>query len=126
MSDMKFCQGTKCHQYKTKDRIKGTKGSKTYQTRRRSSFYYGGENFCSLNCQNDWFNKYGDLAIDHFGRVTAAKHLTQDNAWYKDYNWIDYRNDVREYIYINGITNEQRPLTREQYNDKSYNLNTGE
>ena len=121
---LKFCQGTKCHQYKTKDRIKGMKGSKTYQTRRRSSFYYGGENFCSLNCQNDWFNEYGDLAIDHFGRVTTAKHLTQDNAWYKDYNWIDYRNDVREYIYINGITNEQRPLTEEQYRDKNYTLNT--
>ena len=121
---MKFCQGTKCHQYKTKDRIKGMKGSKTYQTRRRSNFYYGGENFCSLNCQNDWFNEYGDLAIDHFGRVTTAKHLTQDNAWYKDYNWIDYRNDVREYIYINGITNEQRPLTEEQYRDKNYTLNT--
>ena len=102
------------------------KGSKTYQTRRRSNFYYGGENFCSLNCQNDWFNEYGDLAIDHFGRTTKAKHLTQDNAWSKDYNWIDYRNDVREYIYVNGITKERIPLTEEQYNDNNYTLNTGE
>ena len=124
MSDMKFCQGTKCHQYKTKDRIKGTKGSKTYQTRRRSSFYYGNDNFCSLNCQNDWFNKYGDLAIDHFGRVTTAKHLTEQNAWQKTYDWN--RNDETVYIYVNGITKEQRPLTKEQYNDRSYNLNTGE
>ena len=123
---MKFCQGTKCHQYKTKDRIKGTKGSKTYQTRRRSRFYYGCENFCSQNCMYDWFNKYGDLAIDHFGRVTTAKHLTQDNAWSKDYNWIDYRTDTREYFYVNGITKEQRPLTREQYHDSNYTLNTGE
>ena len=124
MSDLKYCQGTKCHEYKTKDRIKGTKGSKSYQTRRRSSFYYGQGNFCSLNCQNDWFNKYGDLAIDHFGRVTTAKHLTEQNAWYKDYTWNSNNDTV--YIYRNGITNEQRPLTREQYNDKSYNLNTGE
>ena len=36
MSDLKYCQGTECHKHKTKDRIKGTKGSKTYQTRRRS------------------------------------------------------------------------------------------
>ena len=125
MSEMKFCQGNKCHQYKTKDRIKGTKGSKTYQTRRRSSFYYGGDNFCSLNCQNDWFNKYGELAIDHFGRTTEAKHLTQDNAWSKGIDWSsDYNN--RQYLYRNGITNEQRPLTEEQYRDKSYTLNTGE
>ena len=124
MSEMKFCQGNKCHQYKTKDRIKGTKGSKTYQTRRRSSFYYGGDNFCSLNCQNDWFNKYGDLAIDHFGRVTTAKHLTEQNAWQKTYDWNS--NDETVYVYRNGITKEQRPLTKAQYNDRSYTLNTGE
>ena len=122
---LRFCQGPVCHTYHTKDRLKGMKGSKTYQTRRRSSFYYGGDNFCSLNCQNDWFNKYGDLAIDHFGRTTKAKHLTEENAWYKDYDWYsDYQN--RQYIYRNDITNEKRPLTEEQYNDKSYNLNTGE
>ena len=69
---MKFCQSPKCHTYTTKDRLKGMKDNKTYQTRRRSSFYYGGNNFCSLNCQNDWFNKYGDQAIDHFGRTIEA------------------------------------------------------
>ena len=124
MSSLKYCQGPECHMHKTKDRIKGTKGSKTYQTRRRSHFYYGGDNFCSLNCQNDWFNKYGDLAINHFGRVTTAKHLTEQNAWYKDYTWNSNNDTV--YIYINGITKEQRPLTKEQYSDKSYTLNTGE
>ena len=122
---MKFCQGPKCHQYKTKDRIKGMKGSKTYQTRRRSSFYYGGDNFCSLNCQNDWFNTYGDRAIDHFGRLTTAKHLTEENAWYKDYDWSVEDRQSR-YIYRNGITKEQRPLTREQFDDNNYTLNTGE
>jgi len=123
MSEMKFCQGVKCHQYKTKDRIKGTQGNKTYQTRRRSSFYYGGDNFCSLNCQNDWFNKFGNRAIDHFGRTTEAKHLTEENAWYKDYDWgSDYNN--RTFIIRNGITKEQRPITEEQYNDQNYTLNT--
>ena len=98
------------------------KGSKTYQTRRRSSFYYGGENFCSLNCQNDWFNEYGDLAIDHFGRTTKAKHLTEENAWYKDYSWDNsYQN--RSYIMRNDITKEQRPLTKAQFDDINYTLN---
>ena len=127
MSDMKFCQGPECHMHKTKDRIKGTKGSKTYQTRRRSSFYYGNDNFCSLNCQNDWFNKYGDRAIDHFGRTTEVKHLTEQNAWQKTYDWSGgYDDDHRVYVYRNGITNEQRPLTKEQFDDSTYTLNTGE
>ena len=32
---LKLCQGPRCHQYQTKDRLKGPKGNKTYQTRRR-------------------------------------------------------------------------------------------
>ena len=73
MSDLKYCQGTQCHQHETKDRIKGTKGNKTYQTRRRSSFYYGDDNFCSIACYNDWFREFGNQAINHFGRTTQAK-----------------------------------------------------
>ena len=38
MSDLKFCQGPDCHTYRTQDRLKGPKGNKTYQTRRRSSY----------------------------------------------------------------------------------------
>ena len=125
MTELKLCQGPKCHQYKTKDRLKGTKGSKTYQTRRRSDFYYGSGNFCSLNCQNDWFETYGNRAIDHFGRLTEPKHLTEQNAWTKeyDYNWRNEGNERSNFRSVNKITQEQRPLTREQYNDTSYTLN---
>jgi len=127
MSELKLCQGTKCHTYHTQDRLKGNKGSKTYQTRRRSSFYYGNGNFCSLNCQNDWFNDFGDRAIDHFGRLTEPKHLTEDNAWVKDYDY-NYRNDnpKSNYRFVNKVTQEQRPLTEEQYRDNNYTINTGE
>jgi len=122
VSDLRLCQGTQCHTYYTQDRLKGQKGSKTYQTRRRSSMYYGGGNFCSTRCQDDWFREYGDKAIDHFGRLTEPKHLTEDNAWHKQYDWNS--NDERIYVYRNAITKEQRSLTREQYNDNNYTLNT--
>jgi len=125
MSNLKLCQGPSCHTYHTQDRLKGPKENKTYQTRRRSSFYYGQSNFCSLNCQNDWFYDFGNKAIDHFGRTTEAKHLTEENAWQKTYDW-DNRTDDRVYVYRNGITQEQRPLTEAQYDDRSYTLNTGE
>ena len=120
---LKYCQGPECHTYTTQDRLKGMKGSKTYQTRRRSSMYYGSGNFCSMNCQIDWFNIYGDRAIDHFGRLTEPKHLTEENAWVKDYNYQAGWNSERNYIYVNKITKEQRPLTEQQYNDTSYTLN---
>ena len=72
MSEMKLCQGPKCHEYKTKDRIRGHKGDKHYETRKRSHMYYNG-NFCSLCCQDDWFRKFGTRAIDHFGRIHEPK-----------------------------------------------------
>jgi len=121
---LRFCQGTSCHQYCTKDRLRGTKDNKTFQTRRRSSFYYGKSNFCSLNCQNDWFETYGNRAIDHFGRLTEAKHLTEENAWVKDYDWRGgYGDSDRFYFFVNKITKEQRPLTEEQYRNDNYTLN---
>ena len=128
MSNLKLCQGPDCHTYNTKDRLKGTKPNKTYQTRRRSSFYYGGSNFCSLNCQNDWWELNGDNAINHFGRLTEPKHLTEDNAWVKDYdyNYRDDDNPRSNWRYVNGITKEQRPLTQAQYDDSNYTINTGE
>ena len=125
MSNLKYCQGPECHTHQTKDRIKGPKGNKTYQTRRRSSFYYGNGNFCSLWCQSQWFSKFGDQAINHFGRITKPKILTEHNAWNKQIDWdSDYEN--RQYVCRNGITKEQRPLTKAQYNDTSYTINTGE
>ena len=126
MSELKYCQGPECHTHMTQDRIKGPKGNKSYQTRRRSHFYYGNGNFCSLWCQNNWFDKFGNRAIDHFGRTTEAKHLTEDNAWTKDYDY-NWRDDSKSrYRFINSITKEQRSLTEAQYNDSNYTLNTGE
>ena len=121
---LKYCQGPDCHSYSTKDRLKGTKGSKTYQTRRRSSMYYGNGNFCDMRCQNDWFQKFGEQAIDHFGRLNKVKHLTEENAWVKNYNY--HHDRPYDYYVVNTITKEQRPLTEAQYNDSNYTLNTGE
>jgi len=124
MSELKLCQGTRCHTYHTQDRLKGSKDNKTIQTRRRSNFYYGNGNFCSLNCQNDWFSEYGTKAIDHFGRLTEPKHLTEDNAWHKSYDWRGSSDQSHLYYFINAITKERRTITEEQYDDRNYVLNT--
>ena len=119
---LKYCQGPDCHTYTTKDRLKGPAGSKTFQTRRRSSMYYGKGNFCSTICYNDWAETFIDNAVDHFGRLTEPKHLTEENAWVKDYDWRG-GNDDRHYYFVNKITKEQRPLTEEQFRDSNYTIN---
>ena len=114
---MKYCQGPKCHEYKTKDRIRGHKGDKHYETRKRSSFYYLDGNCCSMQCMYDWFNKFGKMALDHFGRIHEPKRVGCDSAWYKDYTWRGGGN--HDHYFINDLLGERRPITREQYNDEN-------
>ena len=111
---LKYCQGPRCHIYDTKDRKKGPKDNKRNETRRRSSFYYLDGHACSMNCERDWFNKFGSRALDHFGRITEPKVLTQDNAWRTLRDW---RND-NFYVY-NHLTEERRPITEEQYQNEN-------
>ena len=115
---MKYCQGPKCHTYRTKDRIRGPKGAKYYQTRRRSSFYYLGGNACSMNCERDWYVKFGEQAINHFGRIHEPIRLTEENAWVKDYdyNW-DAEDRQSNWHWFNALTNQRIPMTKEQYNN---------
>ena len=120
---LKLCQGSRCHTYCTKDRLKGIQGSKTYQTRRRSRLLF--DEFCSMHCQHDWLSQHVTQAIDHFGRLTEPKHLTEENAWVKDYDWRT-DDDSARHFFINQITKERRPLTEEQYRDNNYTINTGE
>ncbi len=115
MSTLKYCQGPRCHVYDTKDRKKGPKNNKRNETRRRSSMYYGKGNFCSLGCYNDWAEVFSDRAIDHFGRVTQPKVLTQDNAWRTCRDWRREGNDM--FYAYNYLTEERRPITEQQYDN---------
>ena len=110
MSQLKYCQGPKCHTYDTKDRKRGPKDNKRNETRRRSRFYYLGGNACDMRCQGDWFDTYGTRALQHFGMITEPRVLTKDNAWSVRRDWT---NDNR-YAY-NYLTEERRPLTQQQY-----------
>ena len=114
---MRYCQGTKCHEYRTKDRIRGTKGNKHYETRRRSSFYYGKGNFCSLLCMNDWLYDNIERALNHFGRLTEPKKVECDNAWYKDCTWGF--NGYTNHCFKNDLLGQRIPISEQQYNDKN-------
>ena len=121
---MKYCQGPDCHTYHTQDRIRGPKGAKYYQTRRRSEFYYLGGNACCMRCQDDWSRKFGDQAVNHFGRITEPKKLVPENAWFKTYGDYDNTNNRWNYVIENRLLGERRPITTEQYEDDSFTLNT--
>jgi len=114
---MKYCQGPKCHEYKTKDRIRGSKGDKHYETRKRSSFYYLGGNACSMTCERDWYNAFGALALRHFGMIHEPKRQDANGAWYKYRDWRGYNNNT--YYFVNDLLGERRPITQAQYQDEN-------
>ena len=121
----KLCQGPSCHQYDTTDRKRGPKGNKRNITRNVGTYNYGNGNFCTLGCQDDWSKEYMTRAVDHFGRLHQPKAMTPENSWDKRsrYSW---QNDsgVSTYYSHNVCTQEERPLTEQQYNDSNYTLNT--
>ena len=116
---MKYCQGNKCHEYKTKDRIRGTKGSKSYQTRRRSNMYYGQGNFCCQTCMYDWINEHIEHALNHFGRTTEPKKTMCDQAWYKDFDYRGYRDQPNLYYLKNDLLGQRIAITKQQYDDQN-------
>ena len=112
---MKYCQGPDCHTYKTKDRIRGPKGDKHYETRKRTDYF---ELFCSQQCQYDWITKFGKMALDHFGRTTEAKRTSCDRAWYKSSDWNRNSRSYDQYYFINDLLGQRIRITQQQYNDK--------
>ena len=111
---MKYCQGPKCHEYKTKDRIRGSKGDKHYETRKRTYLLF--DLFCDNRCWADWFALHGERAVDHFGRLHESKRNDASNAWYKSYNYNG------QYSFINDLLGERRPITEQQYQDENYTI----
>ena len=113
---MKYCQGPKCHTYQTKDRIRGHKGDKHYETRKRTYLFDLFCNACCMRCQDDWFVKFGQRAVDHFGRIHEPKRTGCDSAWYKDYTY-GTNNNHRHY-FINDLLGQRISITEQEYNDK--------
>ena len=120
---MKVCQGPKCHTYETKDRLRGPKGAKVRQTRRRSHFYYLGGNACDMRCERDWFNKFGEQALNHFGKIKEPLKQTEQNSWRKRRRYW-WKNDQSGYNYqfYNLVSKRTIPLTEEQYNDNNFTI----
>ena len=121
----KLCQGPSCHMYDTTDRKRGPKGNKRNITRNVGTYNYGNGNFCTLGCQDDWSKEYMTRAVDHFGRLHQPKAMTPENSWQKRerYSW-EHDEHVSTYYYRNVCTNEERPITEQQYNDENYTLNS--
>ena len=112
--DTTWCQNPRCPERKVSNQIRGTKGKKYYQSSKASG--YGNGNFCTLNCYNEWSNKYIDRAIDNLGvRIGEPVKLPMESAWGKNYTW-NYSGDGGDRHYLeNKLMGIRIPITEAQY-----------
>ena len=118
--DTLWCQNPRCPERKTSSQIRGTKGKKYYQSSKASG--YGSGNFCTLNCYNQWSDKYIDRAIDNLGiRIGESVKLPMESAWRKDYKWEYNNGDSYSLHYIeNKLMGIKIPITTQQYDSIGY------
>jgi hypothetical protein len=113
-----WCQNPRCPEKKSSSQIRGTKGKKYYQSSK--AYGYGNGNFCTLNCYNEWSDKYIDRAIDNLGiRIGEPVKLLMESAWSKNYNyrWNNTSNDRNDQHYLeNKLMGIKIPITEQQYN----------
>ena len=113
-----WCQNPRCPERKVSTQIRGTKGKKYYQSSKASR--YGNGNFCTLNCYNEWSDKYIDRAIANLGiRIGEPVKLSMESAWSKNYNyrWNNISNDRNDQHYLeNKLMGIRIPITEHQYN----------
>ena len=109
-----WCQNPRCPERKVSTQIRGTKGKKYYQSLKANS--YGNGNFCTLNCYNEWSNKYIDRAIDNLGiRIVEPVKLPMESSWSKNYDWRHTRDGGCKHSLENKLMGIKIPITEQQY-----------
>ena len=110
-----WCQNKRCPEKKTQSQIRGSKGAKYYQSNRLGSYTYGGGNFCTLQCHNEWSEQYTSQAIDTLGiRIHEPVKINLDDAWFVEYRY-DYREESQNrYHLINKLKGIDQHITKQQ------------
>jgi hypothetical protein len=74
-----------------------------------------------MQCERDWFVKFGEMAVNHFGRIHEPKRTSASDAWRKDYkyNYNNGQGSTYTHYFVNDLLGERRPITEQQYNDKN-------
>ena len=111
----KWCQNPNCADKKSSGQIRGNKGNKWYQSNRVGRYGYGGGNFCTLHCHDQWSNKYMSQAIDALNvRIHEPVKVNLDDAWYVEYHYSWSSGDNGHYELINKLKGVRQTITKEQ------------
>ena len=110
-----WCQNKKCPEKRNQNQIRGSKGAKYYQSNRLGSYTYGGGNFCTLQCHNEWSEQYISQAIDTLGiRIHEPVKINLDDAWYVEYKYGYNLDESTRYHLINRLKGIDQVITKQQ------------
>ena len=98
MSDFNWCHGPSCHEKRTVDRVRGTKGNKVLRTRKVKQYSQPYTNiydyFCSQGCYNDFAHTYIREVIAIAPRTEALETPIEDpkktvvtSHWNPNHSW---------------------------------------
>ena len=114
-----WCQNPKCVQRKSNAQIRGSKGSKYYQSFKAQD-YLG--YWCSHTCRKEWYDLNREVCIQAVG-IIGKKTIPLDDAWFVEYNYGTYRwNDETNqggyvntgWYLMNKLQGIKQSITKEQ------------
>ena len=107
-----WCQNKDCAKKKTQSQIRGSKGSKYYQSNKAHAYYYN--MFCSQRCFHNWFTDHNQTCLNVVGEI-GKQTVQVDDDWSVEYV-SSYRsnNDTDEYYLINKLQGIKQRVTRDQ------------
>ena len=116
----RWCQNKKCPQKKNQGQIRGSKGSKYYQSNKAKHYYFN--MFCGQRCMDQWFNVHWQTCLNTVGEI-PKQIIPVDDAWFVEYDYGQYRwNDEMNqggyvnqgFHLINKLQGVKRLITKEQ------------
>jgi len=106
--DKKVCQNPYCSGYETDDRFIKVGGQKYLADRINSSLRYQNGNFCTRHCFEEWFEIYGDRAIDFIGRKTE-RTINYNNVYI-----FRRRRELVQNLFGGWVEYQDNPTTKRQ------------
>ena len=110
-----WCQNKDCCRKRNQNQMRGSKGSKYYQSNKAHSYYY--DMFCSQGCFHNYFNENLPAIKNAVGEI-GKQTIGVDDAWeikheynYTNGNGEDNRNTFFLINYLQGV---RHAITREQ------------
>ena len=106
-----WCQNKKCPDKKTQSQIRGSKGHKYYQSNKAKHYYF--HMFCGQRCMDKWFNEHWQTCLNAVGEIDKQV-LPLDDAWFVEYKWGHYNDEVPQYKLINKLKGINQHITQQQ------------